>query len=329
MAISLVSCASGASTLSKEKASGNTSSGKEYAASKYLTAEGMGQSENEARERARAELSNIFEARVSSEVINRVRSVSDSKNGETVSRDDEQKIRILSSVEFKGLEIGRVWKDKNRGNYHALAVLDRLKAREEWQGKVDDIDNRIEAMLDSLESQKSIFSKLQTLKKARRLWLEKEVFVSRLRVLGFSNGSAADYEIKSIVSMTGSITSRLIIAVDIADGIYGRTISEEITETLNREGYAVTAKGGEANIQISGSVKVSPVELKNPGWEFARASVSISIRDRESGLTVGEITEKKRASHLTYDEASHKAVKAVSAMVAEKLLEYFNAGDVE
>ena len=70
---------------------------KAYTPSKYLTAEGLGQSESEARERAKAELSGIFEAKVSSEVINRVRSVVNSKDEETVTRDDEQNIRILSS----------------------------------------------------------------------------------------------------------------------------------------------------------------------------------------------------------------------------------------
>lgn len=318
------SCA-GTANLSKEIVADPPVAIKGYPSSKYLTAEGLGQSESEARERAKAELSNIFEAKVSSEVINRVRSVINSKDKETVTRDDEQKIRVLSSVDFKGLEIGKVWQDKKQGNYHALAVLNRNKAREEWQGKVDDIDNRIEAMLESLESQKSLFSRLQTLKKARRLWLKKEIVVSRLRVLGFSNASMADYDVKSIITMTSQITSSLIVSINITDGMYGKTISEEITEALSREGYAVTGDAGGANLQISGSVKVSPVDLKNPGWEFARASVSLVMTDTESGLTVGEITEKKRASHLTYDEAAHKAVKGVSALVAEKVVEYFNA----
>lgn len=298
---------------------------KGYPSSKYLTAEGLGQSESEARERAKAELSNIFEAKVSSEVINRVRSVVNSKDEETVTRDDEQNIRILSSVDFKGLEIGKVWHDKKQGNYHALAVLNRQKAREEWQGKVDDIDSRIEAILESIEALKSKFSRLQSLKKARRLWLEKEIVVSRLRVLGFSNTSMADYDVKSIVTMTSQITSSLIVSINISDGIYGKTIGDEITEALSREGYAVAGDGGDANIQISGLVNVSPVDLKNPGWEFARASVSLVMTDTESGMTVGEITEKKRASHLTYDEAAHKAVIGVSALVADKVVEYFNA----
>ena len=328
VAIFISSCA-GTAAVSKKSVAGGINGGKEYPSSKYLTAEGMGPSESEARQRAKAELSNIFESKVSSEVINRVRSVIDPTDKETVTRDDEQKIRVLSSVDLKGLEIGKVWHDEKQGNYHALAVLNRHKAREEWQGKVDDIDDRIEAMLSSLKSLKSNFSRLQTLKKARRLWLEKEIVVSRLRVLGFSDASVADYDVKSILNMTTRISSSLLVSIYIADGIYGKLISDEITEALNREGYAVTGNGDEANIEINGLVKVSPVDLKNPGWEFARASVSIALTDTETGLTVGEISENKRASHLTYDEAAHKAVKGVSALVTEKIVEYFNADEGE
>ena len=320
------SCA-GTAAVSKKPAADTPVGVKAYPSSKYLTAEGIGQSESEARERAKAELSSIFEAKVSSEVINRVRSVINTKDEETVTRDDEQNIRVLSSVDFKGLEIGRVWHDKDQGNYHALAVLNRQKARDEWQGKVDDIDSRIDAILESVETLKSKFSRLQSLKKARRLWLEKEVVVSRLRVIGFSNASVADYDVKSIINMTSQLSSSLIVSINISDGIYGKTISDEITEALSREGYAVAGDGGEANIQISGLVKVSPLDLKNPGWEFARASVSLVMTDTESGMTVGEITEKKRASHLTYDEAAHKAVIGVSALVCQKIVEYFNADD--
>ncbi len=322
--IFLSSC-TGTAAVSKKTAAGGINGGKEYPSSKYLTAEGMGQSESEARDRAKAELSNIFESKVSSEVIQRVRSVIDQADKETVTRDDEQKIRVLSSVDLKGLEIGKVWHDKKQGNYHALAVLNRHKAREEWQGKVDDIDDRIEAMLNSIESLKSNFSRLQTLKKARRLWLKKEVVVSRLRVLGFSAASMADYDVKSILNMTAQITSNLLVSVNIIDGIYGKLISDEITEALNREGYAVTGNANEANIEIKGSVKVSPVDLQNPGWEFARATVSIALSDTESGLTVGEIPENKRASPLTYKEAAHKAVKGVSALGAVNIVEYFYA----
>ncbi|MDT8318005.1 MAG: LPP20 family lipoprotein [bacterium] len=326
LTILIFSCA-GTAAVSKKPVSEPLVEVKEYPSSKFLTAEGAGQSESEARERAKAELSNIFEAKVSSEVINRVRSSVNSKDEETVTRDDEQNIRVLSSVDFKGLEIGKVWHDSKEGNYHALAVLNRHRAREEWQAKIDDIDGRIEAILESIDLVKSKFSRLQLLKKSRRLWLEKEIVVSRLRVLGFSNASITDYDIKYIVSMTNRITSSLIVSINITDGIYGKTISDEITEALSREGYAVAADGGEANVQISGLLKVSPVDLKNPGWEFARASASVVMTDTESGLTVGEITEKKRASHLTYDEAAHKAVKGVSALVAQKVVKYFNADD--
>jgi len=174
LTIFVTSCAATAA-VSKKPVADPLLGVKEYPSSKYLTAEGIGQSESEARERAKAELSNIFEAKVSSEVINRVRSVINSKEEESVTRDDEQNIRVLSSVDLKGMEIGKVWHDNKQGNYHALAVLNRRKAREEWQGKVDDIDSRIEAILESIESLKSQFSRLQSLKKARRLWLEKEI----------------------------------------------------------------------------------------------------------------------------------------------------------
>lgn len=292
---------------------------------KYLTATGIGDSEKEARLNARAELAAIFESKVSSDVINRVKSVVEASGRETVTRDDERNIRVLSSVELEGVETGRTWYDEKQSAYYAVALLDRQKARESWQNEADLIDDEIELILASLDSKQSDFGRFQSLKKARQRWLGKEVTLSRLRVLGYSDTSVATYNIKDILSGIERLKSQFLIfiSLDGADNRFTQIIRDEITKNLSREGYLLTEEKARGNLLIEATLKVTPVELNNPEWKFARAILNLSVVDKVSGLTVAEISENKRASHLTYDEAAHKAVKSVAKMSAEKIIEYF------
>ncbi|MBE9504321.1 MAG: LPP20 family lipoprotein [Proteobacteria bacterium] len=299
----------------------------EFPSSKYLRATASGQSDKEARSQAKAELSNIFESQVFSHTINKVKSVTHSGEEEKVSRDAEQTVRVLSSVGLKGLEIGKVWFEEKEKLYYALAVLDRNKARENWQSEADIIDSKIGAAYKARHSQKSSFTKLQALRKMNKLWIEKAVIVSRLRVLGFQDVSTEDYDIKTIFSEIEEIKANLLIYIKINDREYGKIVSETVTEKLSEEGYVMTADKGRANIILRGSVTVKPVQLDNRDWQFARAMAVISIIDADSGLTVGEISDNKRAAHINVSEASVKSVRGVASLISDKMVQYF--GDAE
>lgn len=296
----------------------------EYPASKYLTATGIGQSESEARRQAKAELSNIFESKVSSDIRKRVKSVIGETGNETVTRDAEQNIRVVSAIQLKGVQIGKTWYNQEQKVYYALAILDRHQARENWQSELDDIDGKIEAALTSLDSLKSSFSKLQSLRNTHRQWIEREAIASRLRVLGFHDFSMKDYDVKTIFHKIQQIRANMLILIDIQGGEYAELIQKVISEKLSKEGFALSDMGKRANIFINGSVKIEPVKLNNPELKYARVTVSMAIIDSEIDITVGELTENKRAAHLNYTEAAHQAVKKVSNSIAQKLVEYFD-----
>jgi len=318
-------CAGTKKTVTKKRAiSPSVSVEAEYPSSWYLTATGIGQTEREARRLAVSELSNIFESKVTSDVTNSVKSVMGSGSGERVSRTARQSVRVVSELKLKGVKIGKTWFDERQKSHFAVAVLDRFQAKENWSREIADVDGRAEALLESVKAQKSGFTRLQTLKKVRRLWLEREVTASRLRVLGFHDASKPTYEIRRIFGKMQEIKTGLRIFINTGEGKYAKMASSEITEMLGKEGFVLTKQKSRANILISGKVSVEPVSLPGSDWEFARARAALSIIDAVTGLTVGEVTENKRAGHLQYQEAANKAIKKVSKSAYQKLVAYFS-----
>jgi hypothetical protein len=303
-----------------------TGIGKAAPGAEYLTAEGIGRSESEARNQARAELSRIFESRVYSDTFDRVTAVIDSPGVETSRQQIESKVRVVSRVELKGVEIDRAWKED--GEYHALAKLDRYKARDNWLREMKDIDGRIEGRLDALDSLESRLLRFRSLNAVSDLWIGREVLVSRLRVLGFDYSGFPGYDMKSVFQRTVSIKSGMPVYLDIK-GEHGARVREEVSEALGRAGYIMTERRDGASVTVTGRVEIWPVDVENPELEYARAIVALEIADAEAGLLVGEVSENRRAAHLSRPEAVERALKKVMSAVSGKLVRYIEREEAD
>lgn len=294
----------------------------EYPAAEYLTTTGIGRSEKLARKNAIAEMSNYFESKVTSDISDKVKSIVTS-GGERVTRKSEQQLRIISSVELKGVEIAATWYDQSQMSYYAVAALDRKKAKNNWQREIELLDDKIEAKLSSTNVLKSPFAKLSPLQEAEKLWIKRATIVSRLSVLGYADRSRPNYSIKKLISQIAKIKASIKINVNIKGHKNASDVADLISEMLTKKDYLLT-KGKGANIYIKGNVRVDPVNLNSKDWKFSRATISLSIVDAITGSTLAELSENKRQGHRSYKEAGHKAVKKAAALISEKLSGFFN-----
>lgn len=294
----------------------------EYPPEQFLTATGIGQSEQEARSQAVAELSRIFQSKVTSDTLDRVKAVVPEKGKETYEQRVDSSVRVLSDVELKGVQVPKTWVDEKRRVYYALAVLDRSQARDTWLREIRNSDGGIEGELKIMESLESKFRKLKSLQRILALWLEREVLVSRLRVLGFQEGASPSYDMKAVFKGIVEMKKDMTIAV-IMGGEYGEVVKKALLEQMSSAGYVMSSDVRRADVLVSGSVKTEPVDLDDPDWEFARASVSLTITDEVSSLTVGELSESVRAGQLNYTEAVQKALRKASSDIAGKLVASF------
>lgn len=294
----------------------------EYPSSTYFTARGAGQSEAEARNRAAAEMARIFESRVASDTYSRASSILDAAGNETFMRSIESDIQVSSSVKLTGVRVERTWLNDETGEFNSLAVLEKNQARKNWLSEISAIDSRIVGELGLLDSTGSRYVKFVTLKKVLKLWTDREVLVSRVRVLGFDNSVPTAYDIKRVFNDIPRVKASMRVFIEIR-GAYAKEVRGGIAKSLNAAGIALMGDRDGADLVVTGEVAVKPVELNNPGWEFARASIALKMLDTATASELGKISEHSRAAHLTYDEALHKAVGKTLKVVSRDLAAYF------
>ena len=292
----------------------------DFNSSRYLTAKGYGSSKPESINQAKAELSNIFKSKISSDVTSRVKQVTDSVKGSSYNKSIQSHIRVVSEIELEGVQTGEA--PKEHGEYVAIAALDKFKAKEKWGRDIGKLDTEIEILINKSNSSHSKIMKLLPLKKVLGLWVEREIMISRLRVIGFAS-EFDNKDLKNILQSISDIKSEMLIDIDIS-GNKGSSVRDTVAEILTDNGFKIGDYESKSDVSITGSIKIDEVKNNNPRFKFSRGTVSLNIIDSTSNNQVGQISENERGAGLNYEEASHSAVKKVSEKISEKLIQYFN-----
>jgi hypothetical protein len=207
----------------------------QYPEDKYLAAIGIGETEDEARNQAKAELSYMFVSKIRSETLDRVKLVVKSSGFKTTEQTLKRQISISSNVELKGVGIADVWSAK--GKFYAFAVLERKKAQETWMMELDDMDMQVEGAIRSSWAPESNLVKYKLLKEAIALWIKREVIASHLLFIGADPlDIETPYEMLPLFREMKNIKTSTAIYILIR-GDYSGIVRENISERLARAGY--------------------------------------------------------------------------------------------
>ncbi len=297
-----------------------------FSPSQYLVARGSGQSAPEARRRALSALSGIFESEIASRIQAETRAVTSSRRGEQLKKQVAETIRVQTSVRLEGAKIGDVWEAD--GMWHALAVLDRAKAREQWISEIKQIENGLAGRIQAYHGLRSPIRRLRAIDGIMNQWIKKQAVQSRLRVIGLPYKSPAEPEIAEILRALPQIKTHMRICIRIS-GTRARFVQERIARLLTEKGYILTDTEADADVLIRGHAEVRPVDLDRDQWEFVRASLTASILDRTTGDHVGHVAEHCRAAHLHFREAARKAMEEVSNKAARQIGSQFGSTDTK
>ncbi len=294
----------------------------------YLTAMGSGKTQVDARRQAMAELSGIFESRVSSRFSSSSRSVSmeggDGGNGggngeEVFEKETASGIRIDSDIRIQGARIGKFWKDEKTGVFHALAVLDRVKAGRVWASQVSSIDNEIRAEARALEGMQGRLARMAALNRIMGLSTRREVLESRLEVIDYPIEALTGVDLGAVAGERLALKSGLRVYIEI-QGDNGDRAGELISRALSREGIVLVRVPGEANAHILGRIDISRLDLGNPNALFVRARGNVRIFDDQPQTIFAQVNENIRKGHKDIEEARHRAVDSLSAALSDGLL---------
>lgn len=294
---------------------------RDFSESTHLTAKGYGESKPEAIRRAKAELSNIFQSRIESDVSSVTRAVTESGKGNSLYKNVQSQIRVASSVELEGVEVGDVTQDGRE--YAAVVALNRERAAQKWQDDMARIVARIDVEEEAARTSSGKLLKLKHLNNAMALFIEREALVSRLRVIGRPVAGSGQEAFASLAGRVQEIKTQFRINLEVhsADG---QELALKLAKELTQAGFFVGNSKKDSDVTLRVALALSQVKNNDPNFKFMRATADVSIVDPTTEKMVGHLNENQRGAHLTYEEAGVKAISKLSEELSRKIVAYFN-----
>jgi len=316
--IALNACVSNTNNKYKESSSLD-STNQDISNSQFLKAEGFGKTKDDARRNAKDELAQIFELEIKSTLKHSTHAIINNSKEDVLEKINKM-IEFYSCVKLTGVSV--IDSGFNNGFYKAIAFLNKSKARDNWLAEISNCDEIIFAEFKNL---KKVKSKVLHIKPIQIIWnnyMKRQSIVSRLTVIGFP-APFEKYQIKNIYNMIPDLRNNLKIFINVK-GNQSKFLTSTIGNELTKEGFILTESYSNADAIISGNLSIEPVKLSSKDWKYSRAKVSIKIKDKSTGLIMGNFIKSLRRGHLTYEEAKLKAVRVISKSISQEVIFIFD-----
>jgi len=226
----------------------------------------------------------------------------------------QSNISTSSSLDtLVGAEIKDTW-DDFRGNYYAVAVMERAKT--------------IQIYNDLIKSNLSMISNLTNMNQAQKNTLEgfsryqfaavvADINVSYenlLKVIGAAAPAGVkkgdDYRFES-----AEIAKSIPIAVKVSGDRQGR-VQAALSKALTNMGFR--SGGSNSRYVVDAKLVITEVQLANQPNKFARYEITADLNDTAVGQTLLPFSANGREGHTTLAEAENRALAAVERKINEE-----------
>ncbi len=288
-----------------------------YPSDQYLIGRGVGATEEEAQNRARGDLATIFEVRI--EVVNaNTITATQSGNKEQIDRLASQQVTASTDKVINGITIAEIWRDPVTQDVHALAVLPRAQASASLREELGKIDEEVEQQLQDSKAASDPLLKVGALNQALQASIKREGFQASLKVVDPSGrGIKAPVSQADVSLQLGKTLKSIRIAPEVIDDDGQREFAKILKGGLAAAGFLAT-KSENSDLVLEGKLSMNDLGRRE-GWYWYRASVEVSLVERDTHRVRGSQTWPVKASAQDAKTARSRALMQIDKLFKEEL----------
>lgn len=295
-----------------------------YAKSQYLYGRGQASNVEDAKKRALADLSEIFQVSIavnSEDVQSYKKNSKSAGGGEQFSAESSRRINTTTDQIIRGIQVAEIWQDPARKDYHVLAILQRQQAAAGLRQQMDQLDDAVQASVEQSKNNADLFVKLASLSKAIDTQLELEGLQKTLQVVSSSGrGMDPKYNSGRLKSELDELLKRVRVAPKVLDGSTPG-LEEVVAGALSKAGFMIDT-GENPVFLLKASLKLSDLGLIE-GWYWQRGNLEISVSESATGRVRGtqrwpiksSARDKATAARRALDEADTVLKKELGAAI--------------
>lgn len=297
-----------------------TAGSAEYPADLYLS--GRGQSDNRAlaQDRARADLSKIFQLRVIEESEDIVKFETQSMAGQKTGKTTSSASRYITTQTdqiVEGIRIAELWQDPANKQFHALAILDRNQAANDLRLAIQNQDTATEHEITFARQQDNLFKQIGHAAQAVAIQTSRYENQRLLKIIDPTGmGIPAIYNLTSLRADRDNLLQRVRIELRLLNDPIGG-VEAILQGALVEAGFQhnTTHKANyrlEADLQLDGFAD-------DKGWYWYRGSLQINLLSKAEDLSQGSHRWDIKVAAQNPDTSMQRARDAIDKTLNAEL----------
>jgi len=312
MCVSLVGCASAPSG-PPDWVDGKSA---KYPDNQYLVGRGQADTQEDARNRARADLAKTLEVAVSAKSSDVVSFSSGAEGAKTESQ-VSRTIQTRTDQIVRGVRIPEAWQDPKTKSYHALAVLPRSQAAIGLRADIERLDAATRGHVAQARNTPDLLAQVASASRALDAQRERDAVQRTLQVIDITGqGVAPEFNSGRLAADLAALMKRVRMKPQAASGSpeeLGRMLSAALSES----GFVPEA-GADAPYSLLASLQLDDLGLID-GWYWMRGTLEVQLAETAGGKVRGSKRWEVKTSSPQQATARRRALDEADTVLKREL----------
>ncbi len=310
--VSLIGCA-GVRTGPPDWVTGKSA---KYPDSAFLAGRGQADSQEDARNRARADLAKILEVAVSARTSDLTSFSSGSEGGKIESQISRDIVTRTDQI-VRGIQIAEAWQDPESKAQHALAILPRQQAAMGLRQEIGRLDAATRGYVDQARNAPDLLAQVASASRALDAQRERDAFQRTLQVVDATGlGVETEFNSGRLASDLAALLKRVRMKPQAASGSQDG-LERMLSAALSAAGFVPDA-GGDAPYVLVGSLQLDDLGLID-GWYWTRGTLEVQLAEASGGKVRGNKRWEIKTSSGQKATAQRRALDEADALLKKEL----------
>ena len=307
----LFGCASAPST--PDWVSGKSA---KYPDNRYLVGRGQADTQEDARNRARADLAKVLEVGVSAKSSD-VTSFSSGAEGAKTESQVSRSIVTRTEQIVRGIQIPEGWQDPQSKSYYALAVLPRSQAAMGLRADIERLDAATRGYVAQARDAPDLLAQVASAARALDSQRERDALQRTLQVIDVTGqGVPPEQNSGQLAADLAALLKRVHMKPQAASGSQ-EGLERMLSAALSQAGFVPEA-GAAAPYVLVGSLQLDDLGLID-GWYWMRGTLEVQLAETASGKVRGNKRWEIKTSSPQKATAQRRALDEVDAVLKREL----------
>ncbi len=300
-----------------------------YQRTEFLLGRGQASTQEEAKDRARADIAKVFQVAVTVASEDMQRFKTQTKNDQAASDgaqedgnpnqngqyENQYSRRITTRTEqvIRGIQIAELWHDPATHNHHVLAILPRLQAVNNLRQEINELDEITRRHISHAQNHTDLFLKIASASLALASQHAREAVQKSLQVVDRTGqGVATTLSSGQLQASLGELLRRVKLAsLTAADAPPG--LAEIVAGALAHAGYLLEDQK-QAEFIVRAQLNLTDLGLQE-GWYWQRGHLEITLSEAASGRVRGTQRWLIKSSAPDKNGAAKRAMNQVDTVL--------------